>query len=39
MISFGDLVVVIVAVGIVLSFVLTAHRFIQNAQKSEAAED
>lgn len=39
MISFGDLMVVVVAVGIVLSFVVAARRFIQRARETESAED
>jgi hypothetical protein len=39
MISLGDLVVVIVAVSIVLCFVAVTRRFIQRAEKAEAAED
>jgi len=39
MISLGDLAVVVVAVGIVLSFVIVARRYIQRAQEAEAAED
>jgi hypothetical protein len=35
MISFGDLVVVVVAVGLVLSFVAVMHRFIQRAEQAE----
>jgi uncharacterized membrane protein YqiK len=39
MISPSDLLVVIVAVGIVLAFVFAVRRFIQHAQQHEAAED
>ena len=39
MISLGDLAVVILAVGIVLSFVLLARHYILQAQANETAED
>jgi hypothetical protein len=39
MISPTDLLVVIVAVGIVLAFVFITRRFLQRAQENEGAED
>ena len=39
MISFGDFLVVIVAVSIVLGFVLMARHYIRRAQQTERAED
>lgn len=39
MISLGDLAVVLLAVGIVMSFVFLARRYIQRAQASETSED
>ncbi|MFM1941539.1 MAG: hypothetical protein RI897_521 [Verrucomicrobiota bacterium] len=39
MISFGDLLVVVFAVSIVVTFVVVTRRFIQRAEQTEAAED
>jgi hypothetical protein len=39
MINFGDLMVVVFAVAIVVTFVVVTRRFIQRAEQTEAAED
>jgi hypothetical protein len=39
MISFSDLLVVVFAVSIVVSFVVVSRRFIERAEQTEAAED
>ncbi len=39
MISFSDLLVVVFAVSIVLTFVVVSRRFIERAEQTETAED